>query len=75
MIRSKDQQFIIYLFGYGARSDFPEILVDGPHDINKCADVTERVLVACYKALKDHHVLLEGTLLKTILVPPRCDAK
>ncbi|KAK4834166.1 hypothetical protein QYF36_018099 [Acer negundo] len=42
----------------------PEILVDGTHDINKCADVTERVLAACYKALNDHHVLLEGTLLK-----------
>ncbi|CAN6707550.1 unnamed protein product [Malus baccata var. baccata] len=42
----------------------PEILVDGPHSINKCVDVTECVLVACYKALSDHHVLLEGTLLK-----------
>ncbi|PPD86426.1 hypothetical protein GOBAR_DD16644 [Gossypium barbadense] len=37
----------------------PEILVDGPHDINKCAAVTERVLAACYKALNDHHVMLE----------------
>ncbi|CAN4117236.1 unnamed protein product [Withania somnifera] len=48
----------------------PEILVDGPHDINKCADVTERVLAACYKALNDHHVLLEGTLLKPNMVTP-----
>ncbi|KAM1158708.1 hypothetical protein ACFX19_032534 [Malus domestica] len=37
----------------------PEILVDGSHSIDKCADVTERVLAACYKALNDHHVLLE----------------
>ncbi|KAF1866441.1 hypothetical protein Lal_00017824 [Lupinus albus] len=48
----------------------PEILVDGPHDINKCAAVTERVLAACYKALSDHHVLLEGTLLKPNMVTP-----
>ncbi|KAE8690060.1 Fructose-bisphosphate aldolase cytoplasmic isozyme [Hibiscus syriacus] len=39
----------------------PEILVDGSHDIKKCAEVTERVLAACYKALNDHHVMLEGT--------------
>ncbi|KAG2650924.1 hypothetical protein PVAP13_1NG457400 [Panicum virgatum] len=42
----------------------PEILVDGPHDIERCAYVTEMVLAACYKALNEHHVLLEGTLLK-----------
>ncbi|KAJ0913166.1 putative fructose-bisphosphate aldolase [Helianthus annuus] len=53
----------------------PEILVDGPHDINKCADVTERVLAECYKALNDHKVLLEGTLLKPNMVTPGSDAK
>ncbi|KAJ8899545.1 hypothetical protein K2173_018519 [Erythroxylum novogranatense] len=47
-----------------------EILVDGPHDINRCADVTERVLAACYKALNNHHVLLEGTPLMTSMVTP-----
>ncbi|XP_028789986.1 fructose-bisphosphate aldolase 8, cytosolic [Neltuma alba] len=52
----------------------PEILVDGPHDINKCAAVTERVLAAVYKALNDHHVLLEGTLLKPNMVTPGSDA-
>ncbi|KAM0947499.1 putative fructose-bisphosphate aldolase [Dioscorea sansibarensis] len=52
----------------------PEILVDGPHDIKRCADVTERVLAACYKALNDHHVLLEGTLLKPNMVTPGSDA-
>ncbi|OIV92188.1 hypothetical protein TanjilG_30896 [Lupinus angustifolius] len=52
----------------------PEILVDGPHDINKCAAVTERVLAACYKALSDHHVLLEGTLLKPNMVTPGSDS-
>ncbi|KAL8141336.1 hypothetical protein V2J09_007357 [Rumex salicifolius] len=53
----------------------PEILVDGPHDINKCADVTERVLAACYKALNDHHVLLEGSLLKPNMVTPGSEGK
>ncbi|XP_020679120.1 fructose-bisphosphate aldolase 1, cytoplasmic [Dendrobium catenatum] len=52
----------------------PEILVDGSHDINRCAEVTERVLAACYKALNDHHVLLEGTLLKPNMVTPGSDA-
>ncbi|XP_051148452.1 fructose-bisphosphate aldolase 1, cytoplasmic-like [Andrographis paniculata] len=52
----------------------PEILVDGPHDIDRCAHVTERVLAACYKALNDHHVLLEGTLLKPNMVTPGSDA-
>jgi len=52
----------------------PEILVDGPHDIQKCAAITERVLAACYKALNDHHVLLEGTLLKPNMVTPGSDA-
>jgi fructose-bisphosphate aldolase class I len=52
----------------------PEILVDGSHDIRKCAEVTERVLAACYKALNDQHVLLEGTLLKPNMVTPGSDA-
>ncbi|XP_068661890.1 fructose-bisphosphate aldolase 1, cytoplasmic [Aristolochia californica] len=53
----------------------PEILVDGPHDIDRSAEVTERVLAACYKALNDHKVLLEGTLLKPNMVTPGSDAK
>ncbi|KAJ6435474.1 hypothetical protein OIU84_000625 [Salix udensis] len=52
----------------------PEILVDGSHDIEKCAAVTERVLAACYKALNDHHAILEGTLLKPNMVTPGSDA-
>lgn len=53
----------------------PEILVDGPHDIERCADVTERVLAACYKALNEHHVLLEGSLLKPNMVTPGSESK
>ena len=32
--------------------------------------VTETVLAAVYKALSDHHVYLEGTLLKPNMVTP-----
>lgn len=46
----------------------PEILSDGSHSIDQCAAITERVLAACYKALNDHHALLEGTLLKPNMV-------
>lgn len=46
----------------------PEILPDGTHDLERCQYVTEKVLAACYKALSDHHVYLEGTLLKPNMV-------
>lgn len=52
----------------------PEILVDGGHSIEKCAAVTEIVLAAVYKALNDHHVLLEGSLLKPNMVTPGSEA-
>lgn len=52
----------------------PEILIDGAHSIKKCAKVTENVLAACYKALRDCHVLLEGTLLMTSMVTPGSEA-
>ncbi len=46
----------------------PEILSDGDHSIERCAFETERVLTAVFKALNDHHVLLEGCLLKPNMV-------
>uniref|UniRef100_W5MNE6 Fructose-bisphosphate aldolase n=1 Tax=Lepisosteus oculatus TaxID=7918 RepID=W5MNE6_LEPOC len=46
----------------------PEILPDGDHDLLRCQYVTENVLSAVYKALNDHHVYLEGTLLKPNMV-------
>ncbi|KAJ6808066.1 putative fructose-bisphosphate aldolase cytoplasmic isozyme-like [Iris pallida] len=52
----------------------PEILTDGSHDIKTCAAMTEKVLAAVYKALNDHHVLLEGTLLKPNMVTPGSDS-
>lgn len=48
--------------------------INGPRDINWCAEVTERVLAACYKALNGHHVLLEGYLPKPNMVTPGLDA-
>jgi len=46
----------------------PEILNDGNHSIERCAYETERVLSAVFKALNDHHILLEGCLLKPNMV-------
>nr|XP_006111137.1 fructose-bisphosphate aldolase B [Pelodiscus sinensis] len=46
----------------------PEVLPDGDHDLQRCQYVSEKVLAAVYKALNDHHVYLEGTLLKPNMV-------
>jgi len=46
----------------------PEVLMDGEHTIETSAAVTEKVLAAVFKALNDHHVLLEGILLKPNMV-------
>lgn len=46
----------------------PEVLPDGDHDLETAQRVTEQVLSFVYKALADHHVYLEGTLLKPNMV-------
>lgn len=46
----------------------PEILTDGDHSIEVCAEVTERVLSQVMKSLNEHGVLLEGCLLKPNMV-------
>jgi len=46
----------------------PEVLPDGDHDVERTQKVTEKVLAAVYKALSDHNVYLEGTLLKPNMV-------
>ncbi|XP_042876914.1 fructose-bisphosphate aldolase-like isoform X1 [Penaeus japonicus] len=46
----------------------PEVLPDGEHDLDRAQKVTETVLAFVYKALNDHHVFLEGTLLKPNMV-------
>mmetsp|Transcript_3968 Transcript_3968/g.5504 ORF Transcript_3968/g.5504 Transcript_3968/m.5504 type:complete len:360 (+) Transcript_3968:45-1124(+) len=52
----------------------PEVLMDGDFSIEVAAAATERVIAACYKALSDHHVMLEGTLLKPNMVRSGSDA-
>lgn len=49
--------------------------MDGDFPIEVAAAVTERVIAACYKSLSDHHVMLEGTLLKPNMVRSGSDAK
>jgi len=46
----------------------PEVLMDGDHDIRRCADVTAAALKALYEALFEHCVYIEGTLLKPNMV-------
>ncbi|KAL3857422.1 hypothetical protein ACJMK2_012095 [Sinanodonta woodiana] len=46
----------------------PEVLPDGIHELEEAQKVTEMVLAFQYKALADHHVFLEGTLLKPNMV-------
>lgn len=48
----------------------PEVLPDGDHDLETAQKVTEQVLAFVYKALSDHNVYLEGTLLKPNMVTP-----
>lgn len=48
----------------------PEVLMDGPHSIDRCAEVTVAVLWAVYDQLAEQRVLLEGTLLKPNMVLP-----
>ncbi|KAF2354140.1 Fructose-bisphosphate aldolase class-I [Trinorchestia longiramus] len=42
--------------------------MDGSHDLERAQKVTEVVLAFTYKALSDHHVFLEGSLLKPNMV-------
>ena len=46
----------------------PEIVPNGDHDIYYCAQMTEKVLAAQFKALADHHIYLEGAVLKPNMV-------
>ena len=48
----------------------PEVLMDGGHDIERCAEVTEWVLKQLYSDLYTARVALEGTILKPNMVVP-----
>ena len=55
----------------------PEILCDGKHTIEQCVVASEKTFIACMKACLDHHVILEGALLKPNMVTPgtECEIK
>ncbi len=42
----------------------PEVLMDGDHDIDRCSDVTQRVLNKTFQELRVQRVALEGMILK-----------
>jgi len=46
----------------------PEVLMDGAHDIERCAEVTEWVLKEVYQELYYNRVALEQTILKPNMV-------
>ncbi len=46
----------------------PEVLMVGPHDIDRCLEVSEATLNAVYGELHEQRVKLEGTILKPNMV-------
>ena len=54
----------------------PEVLMDGDHDIDRCAEVTEWVLKETFQELFYNRVALEGMVLKpNMAVPGKKSAK
>ena len=53
----------------------PEVLMDGNHDIERHAEVTEAVQQAVFNALHRHHVVLELMILKPNMVLPGKDKR
>ena len=53
----------------------PEVLMDGNHTIDKCYDVTSKVLNECYKELEIHNINLKGTVLKPNMILPGSDCE
>ncbi|MGO2236596.1 fructose-bisphosphate aldolase class I [Marinomonas sp. UCMA 3892] len=48
----------------------PEVMMNGSHTLQQCAQVTEAVLQAVFQHLNEQGVLLEGLLLKPSMVLP-----
>ena len=46
----------------------PEVLMDGAHSIERCEEVTEKVLVSVFDQLHQHRIYLEGMVLKPNMV-------
>jgi fructose-bisphosphate aldolase class I len=51
----------------------PEVLMDGEHGIDRCAQVTAATLRVVYEQLAHHDVVLEASLLKPNMVLPGKD--
>ncbi len=51
----------------------PEILLDGDHSLQRCAEVSTAVLQAVFEALHRHRVVLELMVLKASMVLPGKD--
>lgn len=51
----------------------PEVLLEGSHSIERCAEVTEAVHKGIFYALHRHHVALEHIILKPNMVLPGKD--
>jgi fructose-bisphosphate aldolase class I len=52
----------------------PEVLMEGAHSIERCAEVTEAALHTVFEALWKERVILEGMLLKPSMVLPGREA-
>jgi fructose-bisphosphate aldolase class I len=48
----------------------PEVLMDGDHDIDRCYEVTQRVLNKTFQELRIQRVALEGMILKPNMAIP-----
>ncbi|MGH8670636.1 MAG: class I fructose-bisphosphate aldolase [Burkholderiales bacterium] len=53
----------------------PEVLMDGAHSIDTCAEATERTLHAVFHALNQNGVVLEHMVLKPNMVVPGAKCK
>lgn len=51
----------------------PEVLMDGSHGLEEAISASTSIISAVYKKLHEHHVFLEGTLLKPSMVLPGQD--
>jgi fructose-bisphosphate aldolase class I len=51
----------------------PEVLMDGSHDMARCAEVTEAAQTTLFAALRRHNVRLEAVILKPNMVLPGKD--
>ena len=53
----------------------PEVLCEGEHDIDECANKSEKVFHELFNTLFDYGVLFEGMLLKPNMIIPGQDCK